>query len=64
MNKENGFVLYSSYTTGLQPGVLKYMLSDIFEKKYVGTVESYEIGVKVSKTGLYLPEGCSGVWYK
>ncbi len=64
VNKENGFVLYNSYTTGLQPAVLKYMLSEVFEKKFSGTVESYEIGVKVSSTGLYLPEGCSGVWYR
>lgn len=55
------FFLVNSYTTGLAPAVLTYMLSTEL-RKYHGTVESQEIGLPVSKTGLILPCGASGRW--
>ena len=55
------FFLVNSYTTGLAPAVLTYMLS-IELKKYHGTVTSQEIGLPVSRTGLFLPCGASGRW--
>lgn len=53
------FFLVNSYTTGLQPAVLTYMISTVL-KKYDGTVESQEIGLPVSSNGLVLPCGASG----
>ena len=55
------FFLVNSYTTGLAPAVLTYMLS-IELKQYQGTVTSQEIGLPVSLTGLFLPCGASGRW--
>lgn len=53
------FFLVNSYTTGLQPAVLHYMISTAL-KKYPGSVEADEIGLPVTETGLYLPCGASG----
>lgn len=53
------FFLVNSYTTGLQPAVLHYMLSTAL-KGIPGTVEADEIGLPVTKTGLILPCGASG----
>ena len=53
------FFLVNSYTTGLQPAVLTYMLSTAL-KAFPGKVESSEIGLPVSCNGLVLPCGASG----
>lgn len=53
------FFLVNSYTTGLQPAVLTYMLGTALEK-YNPIVESDEVGLPVSSTGLILPCGASG----
>ncbi len=55
------FFLINSYTTGLQPAVLAYMLSTEL-RKFGGTVEAQEIGLPVSCNGLVLPCGASGRW--
>ncbi len=55
--------LVNSYTTGLQPAVLNYMLSTAL-KKFGGQVEAAEIGLPVSNNGLILPCGASGRFYK
>lgn len=55
------FFLVNSYTTGLAPAVLTYMLATEL-KLFGGAVESQEIGLPVSKTGLVLPCGASGRW--
>ena len=56
------FFLINSYTTGLQPAVLSYMLGSTVVKKFGGIVESQEIGLPVSSNGLVLPCGASGRW--
>ena len=48
------FFLVNSYTTGLAPAVLTYMLSTEL-KRFGGHVDSQEIGLPVTKTGLVLP---------
>ena len=53
------FFLINSYTTGLQPAVLTYMISTALAK-FPGTVRSEEIGLPVSSNGLVLPCGASG----
>ena len=55
------FFLINSYTTGLAPAVLTYMLSTEM-KKYNGHVDSQEIGLPVKSNGLVLPCGASGRW--
>ncbi len=57
------FFLINSYTTGLQPAVLSYMLSTVIQKKRGGQVMSSEIGLPVSSNGLVLPCGASGRWF-
>lgn len=53
------FFLINSYTTGLQPAVLRYMLSSALQK-YKGSVSADEIGLPVTSNGLVLPCGASG----
>lgn len=64
LHKDSSFFLISSYTTGLQPAVLTYMLNTAITKKFGGTVESDEIGLPVTESGLVLPCGASGRWYR
>lgn len=54
------FFLINSYTAGLQPAVLSYMLSMALSG---GKVEASEIGLPVSDTGLVLPCGASGRYF-
>ena len=56
------FYLVNSYTTGLQPAVLTYMLSTELTPKFGGHVVSDEVGLPVSGNGLILPCGASGRW--
>jgi 23S rRNA (cytosine1962-C5)-methyltransferase len=53
------FFLINSYTTGLQPAVLSYMISTVLGTAN-GTVTASEIGLPVSSSGLVLPCGASG----
>lgn len=53
------FFLINSYTTGLQPAVLSYMISTVLGIAN-GTVTASEIGLPVSSNGLVLPCGASG----
>ena len=56
------FFLVNSYTTGLAPAVLTYMISTEVKARYGGHVVSDEIGLPVSDTGLVLPCGAAGRW--
>lgn len=56
------FFLINSYTTGLQPAALSYMLSTTVAKRLPGHVEAAEIGLPVRESGLTLPCGASGRW--
>jgi 23S rRNA (cytosine1962-C5)-methyltransferase len=58
------FFLINSYTTGLAPAVLTYMIETAVVSKFGGMVESSEIGLPVSSNGLVLPCGASGRWSK
>ena len=53
------FFLINSYTTGLQPAVISYMISTVLGTAN-GTVTASEIGLPVSSNGLVLPCGASG----
>ncbi len=56
------FVLLNSYTTGLQPAVLSYMMNTVYRKSFGGHVEADEIGLPVTESALVLPCGASGRW--
>lgn len=58
------FFLVNSYTTGLAPAVLTYMLSTEVVASHGGTVISDEVGLPVSSNGLILPCGAAGRWQK
>lgn len=62
LSKDPLFFLISSYTTGLQPAVLSYMLNAILVKRFGGLVQAQEIGLPVRSNGLVLPCGASGRW--
>lgn len=57
------FFLINSYTTGLQPAVLSYMMGTELVPKFGGQVKAQEIGLPVSGNGLVLPCGASGRWF-
>ncbi|MFV0342675.1 MAG: class I SAM-dependent methyltransferase [Anaerocolumna sp.] len=58
------FFLINSYTTGLQPAVLAYLLGVEINSKYKGVINADEIGLLVSSNHLVLPCGASGRWQK
>ncbi len=57
------FLLVNSYTTGLQPAVLSYMINTAIAKRFGGMVEADEIGLPVTESGLILPCGASGRYF-
>ena len=56
------FFLINSYTTGLQPAVLSYMMHTVLDPIHEGTIDAQEIGLPVKGNGLVLPCGASGRW--
>jgi 23S rRNA (cytosine1962-C5)-methyltransferase len=56
------FFLINSYTTGLAPSVLTYLLESLITKRYGGHTESGELGLPVTESGLILPAGATGRW--
>ena len=58
------FVAVNSYTTGVSPSVMEYMLDVMMRDKYKGTVSAQEIGLKVESTGMALPCGSTAFWKK
>lgn len=54
------FFLINSYTTGLQPQVLKNILTLVL-KDYNGEIQSYEVGLPTQE-GIVLPCGASGMF--
>lgn len=58
------FFLVNSYTTGLQPAVLSYMMNTAIVDRFGGKVAAEEIGLPVKTNGLVLPCGASGRWEK
>ena len=62
LSPEPLFFLINSYTTGLAPAVLTYMLGIAVKTKFGGSVRSEEIGLPVTASGLVLPCGAAGRW--
>ena len=53
------FVLISSFSTGLAPSVMSYLLGITAGKRAAGKIEAQELGLPVESTGLVLPCGSS-----
>ena len=58
------FVILNSYTTGLAPSVVTYILETILSKRFGGHTTSDELGLPVTESGLALPCGATGRWVK
>ncbi len=57
-------VLINSYTTGLSPSVMQYILGSIVVPRFGGSVSSSEIGLPVTESKMILPCGASAFWKK
>lgn len=56
------FFLLNSYTMGLSPSVMEYLLGVLLQKPMGGRVASDEIGLPVTSTGQVLPCGSTAIW--
>ena len=56
------FLILNSYTTGLAPSVLTYILESLISKRFGGHTVSDELGLPVTESGLALPCGATGRW--
>lgn len=56
------FVILNSYTTGLAPSVLGYILQLLVGKKFGGRVAWDELGLPCTDSGMALPCGATGRW--
>ncbi len=56
------FFIINSYTTGLQPAVLSYIINTEITAYFGGKVRADEIGLPVTSNGLTFPCGCSARW--
>ena len=56
------FFLINSYTTGLSPASMGYMLMDLMPHAASGTLTTGELGLPVTQSGLILPAGASARW--
>jgi 23S rRNA (cytosine1962-C5)-methyltransferase len=61
LSDEPLFVLLNSYTTGLSPSVMAYLLKMTIGRKFKAEISAEEIGLPVSATGLAIPCGNSAV---
>ena len=62
LSDEPLFFIINSYTTGLAPSVLGYLLDTLVTCKYGGHAECQELGLPVTESGLALPCGATGRW--
>ena len=62
LSDEPLFLILNSYTTGLAPSVVTYILETLISKKFGGPTVSDELGLPVTQTGLVLPCGATGRW--
>ena len=56
------FFIINSYTAGISPSVMEYILGVTLKRKYGGKVTSDEIGLPVTNSGMVLPCGGTAVW--
>lgn len=64
MSDEPLMMLINSYTTGLSPSVMEYILGAVVKPRFGGEVTGSEIGLRATENGLILPCGASAIWSK
>ena len=62
MSEHPLFFALNSYTTGLSPSVMEYLLGITVARKFGGRVSADEIGLPVTETGYILPCGSTALW--
>jgi 23S rRNA (cytosine1962-C5)-methyltransferase len=62
LSREPLFFLINSYTTGLSPLSMSYILDLRVKARYGGKTTASEIGLPVTQTGSVLPAGASARW--
>jgi 23S rRNA (cytosine1962-C5)-methyltransferase len=56
------FFLINSYTTGLSPAAMQYIIGLKVQSRFGGKLEAGELGLSVSSTSLAIPCGASARW--
>ena len=56
------FLILNSYTTGLSPAVMEYLLTVLVKERLGGRVTADEIGLLVTDSGMVLPCGNTAIW--
>ena len=64
LSDEPLMMLINSYTTGLSPSVMEYILGAVVKPRFGGEVTGSEIGLRATENGLILPCGASAIWSK
>lgn len=64
LTDESLMFLINSYTSGLSPAVMKYILGSVIKPTFGGRVSADELGLPVTSTGLALPCGSTAIWQK
>lgn len=64
LSDKPSFLILNSYTTGLSPSVMEYLLGTILVPEFGGNVSSSEIGLPVTQTGRVLPCGSTAIWQR
>lgn len=64
MSDNPSFLILNSYTTGLSPAVMEYLLNIELKSRFGGRVSADEIGLRVTQTGMCLPCGSTVIWEK
>ena len=62
LSDEPLFFLVNSYTTGLSPAAMQYILGLKVVSRYGGRLESRELGLRATSTGFAIPCGASARW--
>ena len=58
------FFLINSYTTGLSPLTMQYLIGLHVARRFGGRTEAGELGLRVTEIGAYLPAGASTRWWR
>ena len=62
LSDDASMFMINSYTAGLSPSVMRYILHCVVPRSLGGTVIADEIALPVTQSGLYLPSGAAAIW--